>query len=251
MRPDYVVEASVNGTTIGEEHVAAGSARAFLVPIPVDATKLRPGANTIEIEKRKDRTQLKKGEPKPKVYYTASLESILRSGVETPVSNGFSVERQYFRVRLEKGEDVEEGWKRVTEAYDPASGPLTAGDRVEVHLKVKADRDWAFVMVEDPLPSGFEVEDAFGRDDDEWSDFEWNWWFAKRQVRDDRVVFFATRWPEADEPGHPAEAQEFVYTLRAEVAGEKHVLPATASLMYFPEIRGASAGLTLQVVPKP
>ena len=124
---------------------------------------------------------------------------------------------------------------------------MAPGERLEVHLEVAAERDFAFVMIEDPLPSGFEVEDAFGRDDDEYDERAWSWWFARREVRDEKVAFFATRWPEADAPGRPARPQEFVYTLRAEVPGTKHVQPTEASLMYFPEVRGTSAAAVIRV----
>ena len=95
------------------------------------------------------------------------------------------------------------------------------------------------------MPSGFEVEDAFGRQDSEWADDSWSWWFARREVRDEKVAFFATQW------GGDSDPREFVYTLRAEVPGTKHVPAASAALLYFPEIRGQSAGAELTVVPRP
>jgi uncharacterized protein YfaS (alpha-2-macroglobulin family)/protocatechuate 3,4-dioxygenase beta subunit len=216
------------------ETIAPGTNRARIEPAA------RPPAGTGRRFRRRAAAPAATAASSP-VYYSATLESVLPGVAPTPTSNGFTIERSYHRIRLERLGDE---WKRVTEPFDPAAGALTAGERIEVRLRVTADRDWSFVVVEDPLPSGFEVEDAFGHSDSEWSDDSWSWWFARREVRDEKVAFFATQW--GDE-----QTQEFSYTLRAEVPGTKHVPAASAALLYFPEIRGQSAGAELNVASRP
>ncbi len=242
LAPDYRVRTSLNGTLLAEQVVGKQAVHDFMSRLVADRKQIVAGQNVVEVNKDKDKTKLAKGEAKPRVYYAALLEGVVPSAAAQPENAGFTVERTYLHVGLRAKTDGT--WERFTEPYDPAAAALHPGDRLEVHVKVKADRDWSFVMVEDPLPSGFEVEDAFGRENSEYADDGWGWWFARREVRDEKVAFFATSWPLGDDG---SRTQEFVYTIRAEVPGEKHVLPANASLMYFPEVRGASAGTVLRV----
>jgi uncharacterized protein YfaS (alpha-2-macroglobulin family) len=244
LAPDYRVRATLNGAAVADQAVGKQAVRAFQTRIDLPAGQIKAGDNALTIVKDTDKTKLRKGEPKPRLYYSALLEGVVPDAAATPSSAGFTVTREYRRAVLRETKGG--GWERATEPFDAATTVLHPGERLEVHLTVHAEREFGFVMIEDPLPSGFEVEDAFGREDDEYSDRDWSWWFARREVRDDRVSFFATEWP-AESADNGAGNQEFVYTIRAEVPGEKHVLPTTASLMYFPEVRGTSASAVLRV----
>jgi uncharacterized protein YfaS (alpha-2-macroglobulin family) len=62
------------------------------------------------------------------------------------------------------------------------------------------------------------------------------------EFRDDRISAFFTRL-EAGE-------HRFTYLLRAETAGESHVLPAEAYPMYDERVRGSSAATVLTVTPR-
>ena len=48
----------------------------------------------------------------------------------------------------------------------------------------------------------------------------------------------------------PAGTYEYVYTIRAGLAGEYNVIPATGSEAYFPEVYGRSAGMLFTIEPE-
>jgi hypothetical protein len=103
------------------------------------------------------------------------------------------------------------------------------------------------VVVEDPLPAGCEALDQSlkttsvvgqrpklerqgASDLSEWG---W-WWFSQTELRDDKVVMFATHLPKG--------TYEYTYLMRASLAGEFRVIPSTAYEMYFPEVFGRGDG---------
>lgn len=64
--------------------------------------------------------------------------------------------------------------------------------------------------------------------------------YANKEIRDEKVVFFATQLS--------AGVHEFTYLYRAQIPGEYHVMPALASLMYYPEYQGNSAEARVTIV---
>jgi uncharacterized protein YfaS (alpha-2-macroglobulin family) len=97
-------------------------------------------------------------------------------------------------------------------------------------------------MLEDPLPAGCEVVtdvDGFIIDGEpEYSGppaggkGEWRWWYASRDVRDEKIAFFATQLE--------AKEYEFSYILRAQIPGTYNVMPSVGMLTYYPEVWGNS-----------
>ena len=59
-----------------------------------------------------------------------------------------------------------------------------------------------------------------------------------RQVYDDRAVFFVRG---------PIQKSTVRYFLRADISGKYNSAPASASLMYYPEVRGISSSENLKV----
>ena len=106
-----------------------------------------------------------------------------------------------------------------------------------------------YFMLEDPIPAGCEVvkDDWAYKIDDEkdYSGYDyywWRWWYADKDIRDNRVSFFATYlW---------GDTYEFSYILRAQIPGAYNVIPATGMLMYYPEVRGSSEELRLVIEDK-
>ena len=67
----------------------------------------------------------------------------------------------------------------------------------------------------------------------------WNWWYADRDVRDEKVSFFSTRIE--------GQEYEFSYILRAQIPGSYAVMPAVGALMYYPEVRGNSGVVNVKI----
>jgi uncharacterized protein YfaS (alpha-2-macroglobulin family) len=99
---------------------------------------------------------------------------------------------------------------------------------------VKAPRPLAYVMVEDPLPPGFEVQERGDVSRDEWD----SWW-TYTDVRDDRINLFAREVDKGE--------QTFEYHLRPESESKVRTLPAVLSDMYTPSLRASTSESRLEV----
>lgn len=187
------------------------------------------------------------------VFVTASL--VPKGAPVRPVDQGILVERWY--------ETYEDG-KPVT--------TVAAGQLVRVRLRVTVPADRNFVVLDDPLPAGLEAVDLSLRltggfadlgaagaartegEDEEggaagapslrWAYGSWDagWWspFDHRELRDDRVVWFATvLWK---------GSYTATYVARATSPGRFARPPAHAEEMYDPAVQGESDGGTFTVL---
>ena len=214
-----------------------------------------PSRFVIPDEWVKDSTSIRivKTDGSAPVYYAAEASWF---SLEEPVpaaGNHLFVRRDYFRLKetptLLKGTVLE----RVPVEEGEA---LESGDRVEVVLILEARNHYEYLLIEDLKPAGLEaVElqsggrasirqlsqrtiDQLEADGRPSLTVDRNWRFTGRQQRvhqewrDRKVALFVDRLPEG--------VWEMRYTLRAEVPGEFHALPAIGHAMYIPEIRGNS-----------
>ena len=108
------------------------------------------------------------------------------------------------------------------------------------------DKANEYFMLEDPIPSGCEVnKDDWAytiEDEKDYTGYEyywWRWWYADKDIRDNRVSFFATYMY--------GDSYEFSYIMRAQIPGVYNVIPATGMLMYYPDVRGSSEELKLEI----
>jgi len=221
LKPDYRLTVLVNGKEVHSENVRPGDALAAETIVRVPARDL---AATNRLEIRKEGAGV--------VYYTARLEGQLRAptfNAETSLP-GLSVKREYFKMESRR---------------DPAGRPVTApgprpiqqarvGDRILVRLTLHTDRKLQYLMLEDPIPAGFEVQERgeITRD-------EWLYWWTHQDIRDDRMSLFVRNL----EPGkHTLE-----YYVRPEMEGTTRLLPAVLTDMYVPSTRASTADHRLEV----
>ena len=155
------------------------------------------------------------------LYWTALTEHTLPAEEARPYARGVTVRRTY----------------GVT-AEDPSlAGTVPSGADITVVTELEADANYRYVTLEDPIPSGCEVAppgSSDGRftmpafiDGDRIRQA-----FVRQEVRDDKVVFFLNDLPKG--------RTRLTYRIHTEAPGLCRVLPATASLVYFPEVRGNS-----------
>jgi uncharacterized protein YfaS (alpha-2-macroglobulin family) len=134
---------------------------------------------------------------------------------------------------------------RLRGSDEPAT-QFQRGDLVEVKLTLDVPQESWYVVVEDPLPAGFEaLNERLGTTShlaalyEEpvyfWQDHGYN----RKDVRDKVVTFFATRL----EPGQ----RTLTYLVRATSEGDFTALPTQAQLMYEPEVWSRSNSARLQV----
>jgi alpha-2-macroglobulin len=181
---------------------------------------------------------------KGQLYYTAYLRYYLPAEQVKALDRGIVVARQYSPV------------DRPEEYIDTAQ----VGDVVKVKLTLIAPTDLYYVVVEDPLPAGFEGVDLSlkttsvvgeqpeltnltAADEDRWyRRYGWGWWwFSHTEMRDEKVALFAQYLPRG--------TYEYTYLMRASVPGEFLTMPALAYEMYFPEVFGRSDGGKFAVEP--
>ena len=190
------------------------------------------------------------------VFYFLTATVVPRRATVRPGERGIRVERWY--------ESFDSG-KPVTEVVE--------GELVRVRLRLTVPAERHFVILDDALPAGLEAVDLSlrtvggvpgpgaadsaavelaGEGDDggmQWMYGSWDsgWWtpFDHREMRDDRVVFAATRlWP---------GSYTATYLARATTPGTFARPPAHAEEMYNPAVFGESDGgvFTVRGAPGP
>ncbi len=237
LEPDFDLTVRVNGRNVYSGHLGRADVFRPASEIRIPRDSLPAGTTTISLEKR----------GRGRIYATARATYWSGESDVRPASSGFRVQRQYWKLSKTKRGD--------TYVYTkvPFAGTVATGDELLVKVTVKPDMDYQYVMLEDPLPAGCEVvENTSGytipgeKDYDEdlresrgW--WMWYWPYAEREVRDEKVAFFS-RYMDAK----PAE---FTYILRAQIPGRYAMAPTTASLMYYPEIRGNGSSASMRITP--
>jgi len=132
---------------------------------------------------------------------------------------------------------------------DETATRFQSGDLVEVRLTLDVPEESWYVIVDDPLPAGFEaLNEQLGTTSHaaaageaprlHWQDYGYN----RKEVRDDRVSFFVTHLA----PGE----HTFSYLARAATVGSFTALPAQVYPMYEPEVWSRSESTDCQIEPR-
>jgi uncharacterized protein YfaS (alpha-2-macroglobulin family) len=221
LKPDFEAQVSVNGGAAHTFHFGPGDlSLANVLRVPV--ADLRQGQNEVSVR------VVGRG----RVYYSARLERTLYEPSPRPrdSGHGLKVKREYFRMQATRMED---GTLRLM----PGKSPVTSARQGEVlrcRITVTSDRPREYVMVTDPALSNARAIDA-GRVD-EW---DWYYWWSENTFLDDHTALFM---------GYlPAGESVVEYSVRAEALGAGIALPATASMMYQPDVRATTGTLRLEV----
>ena len=136
----------------------------------------------------------------------------LEKTTEVPDATGLVVKQQVERFRREP-------------LADGAS--VKSGDRIEVELILESKNDYEYLLFSDAKAAGFEALDALSGYISGDGGFS-----AYMEPRDQSVDFFIRALPRG--------THTLRYQLRAEAPGSYKALPAEASAMYAPELRGNS-----------
>ena len=142
--------------------------------------------------------------------------------------NGIAVDRHY-----------------VLAVEDPSvAQELSSGTPITVQLDIDAEAGYRYAQIEDALPAGCEVDDSDNPGTTypiDYSDGPIS--FANEGIRDNKVVFSFDNLPK----GHT----RLSFQLDTEQPGTYTICPATASLNYFPEVRGNSGFAHIVIVDQP
>jgi hypothetical protein len=135
----------------------------------------------------------------------------------------------------------------VVKTIEPLSGPsdsiLTTGSMMKVSITVSSSQDRHFVVVEDPVPAGFEiVNTAFATtaaniQDEEGEKERGDWWYENAfhhvEKYDDRVILFADDFR--------AGSHTYTYLVQVARSGSYQMPSTRAEGMYEPEVFGQTA----------
>ena len=226
LEADYSWQVLINGQELGRGDVDASNLDEEQELRVAVADLLREEGNRLLIQRGKPMAgQTGRGQ----LYYTAHLRYFLPVEDVQAASRGVFVARQY--ALADDPERVIDG--------------AAANDTVQVKITLVAPHDLHYLVVEDPLPAGCEGIDRSLKTSsvvgeqpslervEEYGGWGW-WWFSHTDLRDEKVVLFATYLPRG--------TYEYTYQIRASLPGRFLVMPTTAYEMYFPEVWGRSDG---------
>jgi uncharacterized protein YfaS (alpha-2-macroglobulin family) len=168
-----------------------------------------------------------------RLYYTASLSYALEAGSQEARDEGIGVA---VTLADRAGKEAES---------------LRLGELYRVKAVVYSSRDRDFLALRLPVPAGTEVIDGSlatsqqlppeAVEDGEAPEYEEYSSLPVQQVYDAEVRFFFDRFPRGRET--------VSFLVRATTPGSFHTPPATAELMYEPEVFGRSGGRLVRIAP--
>ncbi|WAS98506.1 Ig-like domain-containing alpha-2-macroglobulin family protein [Nannocystis punicea] len=247
--PDYVARVWLDSAFAGERAFKGRSMAVVEQQIPMK--KL--------IEQKPHELLLSKDGP-GLLYYRLGLRYAPADLTMKPESQGFTVHRSY--EPLAQGGDKPD--LESVKKLDDGTWQIKAGALVRVNLTLVAKDRANFVVVDDPLPAGFEgqnakfattLRDVQGGVENQSVDSNvglfgggpggWWWWrpwwrFDHTEMRDDRMLLFSDHLP--------AGVYTYSYTARATTIGEFELPPVRAEAMYMPELFGHGASTKVRVV---
>ncbi len=223
LKPDDHVRVSLDGKTVREFTV--GVANVFDPPtvITFEPSDLA-GHQSVEVSKEGPGVS----------YITTTIRNMIPSEAAKPIARGIATRRRF-----------------TVSAEDPShAGAIPSGEAIDVDLEVTADANYRYVLLEDPIPAGCEVdENEEGVSSILDSDAilrpfsgEFGSSYVRREVKDNHVAFLCDSVPEG--------RSHFHYRLHAETPGDYRVLPSIATLVYLPEIRGNSAPVRATILER-
>jgi len=236
LQGNYDYTLTLNGATLTAGQVSAANVQDAVTLQVAVADLLRDQANRLVVSR---------GAGDGRLYYTAHLNLYQPVEDVRAVSRGIIVARAYRLKSADCGGPDQPECPLVTEAQ--------AGQDLEVTVTLIAPNDLYYVVLEDPIPAGTEAVDTsllttsvVGQPPDlQASDplyYGWGWWwFSNTDLRDEKVVLFATYLPKG--------TYEYTYTLHASLPGVYQVIPTQARESYFPEVFGHGDGVVFTIRP--
>lgn len=231
---DYAFNASLNGTIVAYGQ-AGGDTQLNPVVTTLPVSSLYPhDPNALVIQRDPGTGRL---------YYTAALNVSRPVEDVAPLNRGIGVSRSYYPQGVDLKTAVPVNTARV-------------GDMLTVRLTIVLPTDAYHFMVEDYLPAGAEIlntelktsqlgingEPAPLYDPRDPYSQGWGWWlFDPARIYDDHISWTAAYLP--------AGTYDLTYTISILQAGEYHLLPTRAWMVYFPEVQGNSAGAIMEIKP--
>lgn len=258
--PDYMARIWLDADFAGEHEFKGRSMAKVNQRIPM-AKLLSDGG--------KDRSLTIDKDGPGKLYYRLGMRYAPADLKLKAEDQGFTVSRTYEAIpeASVSGQEPAKADPDAVKRNDDGTWEVKAGTNVRVNLTVVVGDRANYVVVDDPMPAGFEGQNprfvtsvaaqqqqnigygGYGRGRGGrgyWSDpYYGGWWFPyygfdHTQMRDERMLLFADQLP--------AGVYTYSYTARATSIGTFHLPPVHAEEMYAPERFGHSSSSTVKIV---
>jgi hypothetical protein len=202
-----------NGAVVLDAVTGAAGAGRATARIP--GRSLLPGANTLAIERAGTGP----------LWWSWEARTLVPSPGPVSHETRLAVTRTYLHAQRVADRRGRPRW--LTTPVDEKN-PVRVGETVLVRLMLSAPAALHYLLIEDPKPSGCEIDQVLP----DGADRPYGTW---AEVRDDRAAFFVRDLEAGD--------TAIEYLLRPEIAGAFTALPASAGCMYDPDllVRGAEA----------
>ena len=229
--PNMTVEVWIDGQKQQEAVINRDNLFTFNNKFILSGEAVTAGSHDVELRRR----------GKGPVYFNAYLTNFTLEDKITKAGLEVKVERAYYQLKPVKktikaetntGAAVDQRVEKYERIPLKDLSKLKSGDLVEVELSIASKNDYEYLIFEDMKPAGFETVDVR-------SGYNGNEMGAYVEFRDEKVCFFIRQLARG--------RHSLSYRLRAEVPGKFSALPAQASAMYAPELRGNSAEIKVVV----
>ncbi len=236
LNPDFSIKVYLNQKEVFSKKITDKDINNELTEISFDGLKdniLIKGKNKIRIEKS----------GVGKIYF-AGINEYFKADINSVSNeNGFKVRREYYILKPKQKDD------KIIYVKEKFNGVIESGKELFVKTYVESKgSDLEYFILEDMLPSGFEVMKDLDRyvieGEGDYYDYDyphyrpWRWHYADREYRDEKVAFFVTNC---------SNKMEFSYIIKAQIPGEYKIMPSQAYLMYYPEMNGFSEIVNVRV----
>ncbi|HVP15270.1 MAG TPA: alpha-2-macroglobulin family protein [Terriglobales bacterium] len=208
-KPAYRLEARWNGAPLLERAVGAADVFGRGARVVIPGSRLVPGENRLALAKSGAGS----------VFWSWEARALVPSpGPSTAAEKRLSLTREY--LHAERTADLRGRPRWLTTPLEPGQA-FSSGEAVLVRLTIHAAGALDHLILEDPRPAGYEVDDLVP----EGTEHPWD---LHAEARDTRSVFFLSRLDEGD--------TVLEYLVRPETAGTLIALPASLSAMYDPDL---------------
>ena len=236
LNPPAPLSSEVKVTLDGQSAGSATLNGKEAATLKLSTSALKAGPHTVTVQ----------GAPKGLTFSTQLRFSREPAELRADASKGFELRREYQKLEAVWNEkDKRYTYRRTPLLKGGQLQPVTVGDLILVTLSVKPGaRSARYLLVSDPIPAGMKALDerslaiAGLQDPDEYNWDDWNYWYAGRDLLDDRVDLYAD---------YLAGRQTMTYLLRAQTPGTFTALPTHAFLMYDPDVEGYGSAATFTV----
>jgi uncharacterized protein YfaS (alpha-2-macroglobulin family) len=231
--PEMDVEVSIDGKPMKKVSINRDNLFTFDGTASLTGDAVTTGKHAVELKKTG------KGALYANAYLEVfTLEDKLRAAglevkVRRRVSKLIELDKQT-EVPDATGQVVKQRVERFRREPLADGASVKSGDRIEVELVLESKNDYEYLIFSDAKAAGFEALDAVSGYITPDGGFS-----AYMEPRDQTVDFFIRALPRG--------THTLRYQLRAEAPGNYKALPAEASAMYAPELRGNSEDIRLIV----